>query len=188
MDPIQVSALPPTPWKNGGGSTRTIAIFPPEAGFHDFDWRVSVADVESSGEFSRFPGVDRTILLLDGDGMILHFDNRSVALTTPYEPFAFSGDDRVRSELINGSTSDFNVMTRRGRAKADVKIVQSEVQLSADAAVFYCPRGAFHSVSAGLEAGWAFLVDRPVREMSFKPRTGGSVMMAALITMMGDSQ
>jgi len=188
MAPIQVSALPASPWKNGGGSTRTIAVFPPEAGFDDFDWRVSIADVASSGEFSRFPGVDRTILLLDGEGMLLHFDGGSVALTTLHEPLPFSGDDLVRSELINGSTRDFNVMTRRGRAKADVKVVQSEVQLAADAAVFFCPRGAFRSASADLEAGWAFLVDRPEQEISFKPQTADAVMIAVLIKTLGDSR
>jgi environmental stress-induced protein Ves len=184
MKAIDVSTLPASPWKNGGGSTRTIAVSPPESGFDDFDWRVSIADVVSSGEFSRFPGVDRIILLLDGAGMVLHFNGGSVALTTPYEPLPFSGDEAVRSELLNGATRDFNVMTRRGRATADVKIVQSKVRLAADAGVFFCPRGAFRTANADLEAGSALLVDRP-EENSFEPRRPDAVMIAVLIKQLG---
>jgi len=181
---IDVSALPSSPWKNGGGSTRTIAVFPPDAGFDDFDWRISIADVVSSGEFSRFPGVDRSILLLDGAGMILHLDSGSITLTTPYKPLLFRGDDAVRSELLNGATRDFNVMTRRGCATADVKVVQSKVQFAADAGVFFCPRGAFRTANADLEAGCALLVDRP-EENSFEPRTPDAVMIAVLIKHLG---
>ncbi len=41
------------------------------AGLETFIWRVSVADVASDGPFSRFPGIDRTIMLLEGAGMRL---------------------------------------------------------------------------------------------------------------------
>ena len=57
------------PWKNGGGSTDEIATYPRGAGLDAFDWRVSIAHVASDGPFSRFPGVERTITLLEGAGM-----------------------------------------------------------------------------------------------------------------------
>ena len=50
------------PWRNGGGVTRELASSP--EGVDDFDWRVSIAEVTASGDFSRFPGVDRTIVRL----------------------------------------------------------------------------------------------------------------------------
>ncbi|HEV7980797.1 HutD family protein [Amycolatopsis sp.] len=67
----------PVPWKNGGGVTREVA-----GGFSDFGWRVSVADVSTSGPFSVFPGVDRTIMGVEGSGMVLSLDGveREVAL------------------------------------------------------------------------------------------------------------
>ena len=34
-------------WKNGGGETAEIAVFPQNAGLDDFGWRVSVATVEA---------------------------------------------------------------------------------------------------------------------------------------------
>ena len=55
-------------WKNGGGETTEIALFPENAGLNDFDWRISMARVESAGPFSLFPGVDRTLSILEGEG------------------------------------------------------------------------------------------------------------------------
>src|SRR6476619_3067787 len=59
------------PWKNGAGRTTEIAVHPPGAALDAFAWRVSIADVERDGPFSRFPGIDRTIVLLGGSGMRL---------------------------------------------------------------------------------------------------------------------
>ena len=37
---------PSRPWKNGGGTTRDIIASPPCASFDDFDWRLSLAQVD----------------------------------------------------------------------------------------------------------------------------------------------
>ena len=50
------------PWKNGGGETAEIAVSPPGAALDDFDWRLSMARVETDGPFSAFPGIDRTLV------------------------------------------------------------------------------------------------------------------------------
>lgn len=109
-----------TPWKNGGGLTREIAVWPPGAGMDDFDWRVSVADIAADGPFSAFPGIDRQIVLLSGAGVRLCADDGSFdhALTDAGEPFAFCGETGVQATLVDGATRDFNVMTRRGRCRA----------------------------------------------------------------------
>ena len=56
----------PVPWKNGGGVTREVAAFPDGAGFDDFLWRISMAEVRADGPFSVFPGVDRVLAVLEG--------------------------------------------------------------------------------------------------------------------------
>ncbi len=43
------------PWKNGGGETAEIAVFPPSADLSEFGWRISMATVSSDGPFSAFP-------------------------------------------------------------------------------------------------------------------------------------
>lgn len=44
------------PWKNGGGETVEIAIFPADASVETFEWRISMATVANDGPFSIFPG------------------------------------------------------------------------------------------------------------------------------------
>jgi environmental stress-induced protein Ves len=42
---------------------------------HDeWDWRVSIADVVQDGLFSLLPGVDRTIAVVEGEGMLMTVD------------------------------------------------------------------------------------------------------------------
>ena len=84
----------------------------------DFLWRVSVAEVESAAPFSAFPGIDRVIALLDGDGFTMTLDDGRVhALTAPCAPFAFPGEAAVHVALAGGPSRDFNLMLRRGRVR-----------------------------------------------------------------------
>ena len=183
MTPIDVYGLPASPWKNSSGQTRTIAVSPPDASFENFDWRVSIADVASSAKFSPFPGVDRTILLLDGAGMILQINGRLVPLTTPFDPHKFSGDDTVRCRLVDGPTRDFNVMTRRGRTRAEVLLCRSPIRLEIpDIAICFCAQGASRIDAIDLPAGWALRADGPAAEIHFAPQTPDTVMIAVLIT------
>lgn len=101
------------PWKNGGGLTREVMVEPDPADPTQFLWRVSIATVAEAGPFSRFPGVDRSIAVLDGAGMRLYVDGELMVLTPDDAPFRFPGEAVVRSELLAGETTDLNVMTRR---------------------------------------------------------------------------
>lgn len=102
------------PWKNGGGTTRDIAVSPPDASLDTFDWRLSLAQVDRDGPFSRFDNVDRTLVLLSG-AMTLHERDRRTDLVRN-EPFTFAGERAIEATVAGGSTVDFNVMTRRARA------------------------------------------------------------------------
>jgi environmental stress-induced protein Ves len=104
------------PWKNGGGETIEIAIAPAGATLDNFEWRISMAHVGASGPFSIFPGIDRTLAVIEGDGIVLHPAGRGdVRLDTGSVPYAFPADLAVDATLIDGAIDDLNVMTRRGR-------------------------------------------------------------------------
>ena len=105
-----------TPWKNGGGSTTEIAIGPAGASLEAFDWRVSMARVTSDGPFSDFAGVDRTLAVIRGSGLVLTIGEAApVTLSTETEPVSFPGDTPTSAQLTAGAITDLNVMTRRGR-------------------------------------------------------------------------
>lgn len=109
------------PWKNGGGETAEIAIFPSDATLDTFDWRVSMAAVAADGPFSTFPGVDRTLALLEGEGLVLLPASRDPLRIGPTSsPVSFPSELPVTAQLCGGPVVDFNVMTRHGRFRHHV--------------------------------------------------------------------
>jgi uncharacterized protein len=105
-----------TPWKNGGGSTIEIAIGPAGASLEAFDWRISMARVATDGPFSDFVGIDRTLAVIKGGGLVLTIgDATPVTLSSGSEPVSFPGDTPTSAHLTGGEITDLNVMTRRGR-------------------------------------------------------------------------
>ncbi|MYS84005.1 HutD/Ves family protein [Embleya scabrispora] len=129
MNPFDIETLPVGRWRNGGGDTREIGSqSPTHAAEADFDWRASIATIAADGPFSTFPGVDRTITLLAGEGVrLVGDDGLDHRLNRPGEPFAFSGDAHLRATLLGGDTRVLNIMTRRGRWAARVHRVQAPV-------------------------------------------------------------
>jgi uncharacterized protein len=125
-------------WKNGGGETTEIAVFPPEAGLDDFAWRVSMAHIGADGAFSRFNSVQRTLSVLTGEGLALRIDGRApIILGRESDPFSFPADVETTAHLQAGPITDLNVMTRTGRyAHRVVRLaVMEEVRVgAADAA------------------------------------------------------
>ncbi|HYS63167.1 MAG TPA: HutD family protein [Paraburkholderia sp.] len=165
MTLIRGADLVAAPWKNGGGVTREVAAFfpagelpsgrPERAGLDDFVWRVSVADVAQAGPFSRFAGIDRTLVLLSGAGMLLDeadgTDAHAVkthALTQPLDIARFSGEAQIDARLVDGATRDFNLMVRRGEAVGELEVWRGQMQqseqrtLSADVALLFCASGS----------------------------------------------
>jgi len=100
------------PWKNGGGMTTELMNEPGDDGYA---WRISIAEVTQSGPFSDFSDYDRTIMLLDGSGFTLEFEQRPTQrLAHSFEPFRFDGAWRTHCTLIDGPVRDFNLMARKG--------------------------------------------------------------------------
>ena len=105
-------------WKNGLGWTREIVRVPDSDAW---DWRLSIAEIERDAAFSSFPGIDRELVLLRGNGLRLTFDDgRAVDLLPPHDRLRFAGEDAVTGELIDGTTHDFNLMWRRDRVRAEL--------------------------------------------------------------------
>ncbi|WP_086642871.1 HutD family protein [Acetobacter sp. DsW_063] len=93
MTILRIDEIESSPWKNGGGVTREIAVA------RDDDervlWRLSVADIARDGPFSSFEQTDRSMALLNGSGLDLIFfdsgntlslDRRGTILRYPGAP------------------------------------------------------------------------------------------------------
>ena len=185
--------IAPTPWKNGGGATREIACWPPGTGLDSFDWRISVATIAADGAFSVFAGIDRSITLLSGDGVLLHGEHGTHRLDQPLVPFAFAGETPIRATLLGGASEDFNVMTRRGRCRAEVKVWRHEVDWPSTpphAALLLAVQGDWRCAVAGdaptrLTPGiglwWSPAAARPAISVQPQPRADDPALLAVNI-------
>lgn len=172
------------PWKNGLGETVEIARSPDGETLDDFDWRVSVAPVVADGAFSMFPGIDRTIAVIEGAGMALDLSGRSVALR-PGVPLTYDGGLAVHGRLIDGPVRDINVMVRRGRCTGEMILVSGPVAIAAAAAtvVAYVLEGDWE-VSAGGDKrrmGQGCSVRTLASPLTFAPATPGARLAVAVI-------
>jgi environmental stress-induced protein Ves len=112
-------------WKNGGGTTTELySLYDP------FVFRLSIANVEKDGDFSIFPFIDRTLILLSGDGFLLHKPRESLQLNTKFNPFEFSGDDNIHCSLLGDNCTDFNVMVDRRWGKTVTRIMERNIKLN----------------------------------------------------------
>lgn len=121
------------PWKNGGGVTTEIVVHPEGSALDAFDWRVSMAQVASDGPFSAFPGIDRTLAVLEGAGISLTIGGEEpVLLGKESAPLTFPADRPTHGALATGPILDLNVMVRRGIVRASVErhVVSGTLDLS----------------------------------------------------------
>ncbi|ENX33750.1 hypothetical protein F889_02413 [Acinetobacter colistiniresistens] len=95
-------------WKNGAGYTVELARSDGDS-LDAFDWRISMADVKTSGDFSKFNGMQRILTVLEGAGIILKIDDDSEHLKT-LQSAQFSGDSTTSCELSDGPIRDFNLI------------------------------------------------------------------------------
>ncbi|NQV45207.1 MAG: HutD family protein [Rhodospirillales bacterium] len=97
----------------------------------DFAWRLSLADVGTSGAFSEFDGYDRTITLLDGEGFSLNFeDGRQKIMDTPYVPYDFDGGAPLCCNLLGGPSRDLNLIIHREEAQATCTVDNLDAPLT----------------------------------------------------------
>jgi environmental stress-induced protein Ves len=106
-------------WRNGLGWTREILRLPAQG--DDWALRLSVAEIEQDAAFSAFPGVERELVLLQGNGVRLRFEDGRVAeVLPPHGRVRFAGEEALHGELVDGTTHDFNLMWKRELLQAEL--------------------------------------------------------------------
>lgn len=92
--------------KWSGGTTKEIYRMPSDT-FSNYDIRISLANiVDSPSTFTRLPGIQRTLILLDGELELNH--NGTTESIHPFESSRFVGDCLTRS---NGIARVLNIMS-----------------------------------------------------------------------------
>ena len=114
------------PWKNGGGITTELFRIKSETRPDEFVFRLSQATVNADGPFSLFPNIDRILLILKGEGCVLHLKDREISLTNKFIPVSFAGEESIHCTLKNGEVLDFNVMTNRHWGNSHLEIIETD--------------------------------------------------------------
>jgi uncharacterized protein len=127
---VRLADVQPSAWRNGGGMTRELAAWPAPG---DWRWRMSVADIGSSGPFSRFDGVQRWFAVLGGAGVELTVNGKRQRLTAGDAPFCFDGSAATDCRLLSGKTLDFNLMVCQGLGASRMLRVSGCLVLALDA-------------------------------------------------------
>jgi environmental stress-induced protein Ves len=177
-------------WKNGGGWTTELAAAKSTGSAAEFDWRISIAEIERDGAFSTFAQCDRLIALLDGRGMRLHFDAAPTAvLDHPLRFVPFCGDWQTFGQLIDGPVRDFNVIARRDlfRIEALHRPLVGSMLFPAEAAVtwlIYLVAGQaqirMDATRIGLAAGESLLLEPDERARHAVLEGGGELLLIKL--------
>ncbi len=146
--------LTATRWS--GGTTTQLAIWPADGDYASrrFSWRVSSAVVEDEeSTFTSLPGVERTLMILEGSLQLEHEGHYSTVLEQ-FDQDNFSGSWTTHSR---GRVTDFNLMVSSGEGRVQVTEVPAGGMLTvalqsaterwnAVSEVFYCLSDNVHVV------------------------------------------
>ena len=154
-----------SPWLNGAGLTRQIAIYPSGATMLDFVWRISVANIESNTVYSNFAHTNRLQMLLSGDGIVLTLPHKVCVLNQQYQYIDFSGDDIASCYLLKHPCQVLNIMTQGNVEPPKISVLHGACSKTLDhlQRVFYIAKGEYEFVTpagegVALQTGDALLV------------------------------
>jgi len=97
-----------------GGETRELAVFPEDATYldRDFIWRLSTASSDrEESSFSRMEGFERILMVLEGDVVLAHGQERSVNLKA-LDQDRFDGG--LKTRCFGRFEKDYNLIMARG--------------------------------------------------------------------------
>jgi environmental stress-induced protein Ves len=179
MKRFALKDIPPEPWKNGGGTTRTLCVGSAGRAGASFDWRVSIAEIAESGAFSVFPGIDRIAVVLENGPLRLTKSPALGHLIAPlfvaesYCPLAFEGDIELFANIGNAPVLCLNIMVRRIAARAQVQLVSTDTEIDARTSTILFAAGTGWTMDgAQLEKYEGVLLEKAA---SFKVRAPATV-------------
>jgi environmental stress-induced protein Ves len=175
------------PWRNGGGVTSDIAVFPDDSGDDGFQWRASIATITDAGPFSSWPGVDRTLLVLRGQLTLGTEARGEMQLDEWTSAFAFAGEDQVVARPLGTPCLVLNLMIRRGQTRFRLRRQSNALPIVADQTLLLATQSTTISVNGlsiplderdallfGPDRASSLEIDRTVIVMEFSNISAGS--------------
>ncbi|KAI3602688.1 hypothetical protein D8I24_3239 (plasmid) [Cupriavidus necator H850] len=158
------------PWANGGGVTREIsagAVAGSTAA--PWDWRFSVADIVAEGVFSRFDGIERQAILVDGKALTL-CGEKYLCFHAIGDGHAFAGETLLHARPAGGPVRLFNAMSRRGRADVVLQVHRD----SADVITDPCQHYVFLAAGGDLDVSCRHAT---VPQFTFRLKAGEGIVL-----------
>ena len=120
-------------WANGAGSTREIGIgfrgAPPAAGYA---WRLSLAELTQTADFSLLPGIDRTFTLASTGPLSLNIAGARRTLGLG-QAATFTGEEKVDVALLTAEPQlGLNLMTHRAISRGAVSTARRDGKVRLD--------------------------------------------------------
>jgi environmental stress-induced protein Ves len=113
LDPSQYRR---TPWKNGAGTTTTMAE---QSGI----WQFGRTPITAAGSFSDYTGFDRLQVLVAGCGLVLETPDDEIDVRTPFVPVRFAGETKITSKLEAGPVEVVNLIGQRAQVSLDLVVL-----------------------------------------------------------------
>lgn len=111
------------PWKNGQGTTFEIVKSPENSTLLDlnFDYRLSMAEINGENKFSLFNGFTRLLTVVRGEGITFNDD-----IINQFQVKSFSGDLNVVSKPVveNEKVLDLGLIYNPSKIKACMEFVE----------------------------------------------------------------
>lgn len=151
----------PRPWLNDGGITREIAK---DTTSDRPRWRLSVAEISTSGPFSGYPGYRRFLTLLTGAGVRLRVGGVTYEIAERFEVFPFDGAAETICTLIDGPVVVFNVFLTHDARSPSVEIhrlLEIFPFSGAGPTAVVCLEGTVSIAAASLSTLDAAILDEP---------------------------
>jgi uncharacterized protein len=162
---VPVSSQRRVRWRNALGWTTELWVEPADDPELGWQWRASVGESDGPALFSSFPGVDRELHLIEGDGLVLTFPDEEIVLECG-QSSRFAGETSVLGTPVSGTTRQLNVMWRRGELRVHLRPIDRSTTLDLDEseqAILYVVSGSL--VLAGddwsIEVGEAVVINGP---------------------------
>jgi environmental stress-induced protein Ves len=136
---IKFNSLNPSPWKNNLGISFQVELSPTDAKLDllNFDYRISMAQINHENHFSLYPGYKRFLTIIEGSGLFLNNDRLMKGHT-----IHFNGEDLIKSKPIisNEQILDLGIIYNPQKFNIEFKILTSnKLETSKDKTLYLFP-------------------------------------------------